>query len=305
MADKTDDAQGSFRLLAPAKVNLFLHVTGKRDDGYHMLESLVVFADIGDDITASPAHDIELQIDGPQSKGLVSDQAENLIVSAARSLQPSGAATPGVHFHLTKNLPVASGIGGGSSDAASAVRLLEKIWPLDLPATKREDVLLSLGADVPVCYLAEPAMMSGIGETLVPLNGIPKMAMVLANPGVGVPTGGVFKRLSGFSDPGIGADVPQGDFSDFIRYLSVCRNSLEQPALEIEPVIGDVLREMARLPDCALARMSGSGATCFGLFEDIDKAQSAAAALRSSHPDWWVDSGQVLQKRPVLRQVNP
>ena len=299
MAAQPNDFHGSLRLLAPAKINLFLHVTGRRDDGYHTLESLVVFADIGDDLAVRSAPDVRLHIEGPQSATLVDDQAENLIMRAAKALRPSTNNSPGAAFTLMKHLPVASGIGGGSSDAASAVRLLEALWRLDLDDTSISQTLLDLGADVPVCHYGRPALMSGIGEVLTPWEPLPPLYVVLANPRVGVPTGAVFKRLERFSPLGLGTQPPadQG-FEAFVEFLSGCHNSLERPALTIEPVVGRVLEAMGELPGCALNRMSGSGATCFGLFADGNAAREGARVLAERHPDWWVAGGQILKTRP-------
>ena len=306
MSDDAVGSQGSLRLLAPAKVNLCLHVTDRRADGYHTLDSLIIFADIGDEITAMPADDIALEITGPQAGILNADTAENLIISAARRFQELVGTQSGVHFHLVKNLPVASGIGGGSSDAASGIRLLEKLWSAHPPATQLADLLVGLGADVPMCHLTKPAFASGIGEELTPLTNFPKAWILLVNPLVEVPTGAIFKRLSKFADP-----VPEDQFNDLrsfedlISFLKQCRNSLEAPAIEVEPVIAEVLEEMSGLPGCALARMSGSGATCFGLFSNQGKAAAAAAALRANYPAWWIEQGPVLSDQPAIKMLAP
>ena len=304
MSQIAGGSQGSLRLLAPAKVNLCLHVTSRREDGYHTLDSLVVFAGVGDELTATPADDISLDISGAQAGILHADTAENLIISAARRFQDLTGTKAGVHFDLVKNLPVASGIGGGSSDAAAGIRLLEDLWSAHLPTAQLADLLVGLGADVPMCHLAQPAFASGIGEELRPLTRLPKACIVLANPLIEVPTGAIFKRLDGFADPVApdGLDDLQS-FDDLIAFLKQCLNSLEAPAIEVEPVIADVLSEMSGLPGCALARMSGSGATCFGLFSNQGQAAAAASALRANYPDWWIEQGPVLSDQPAIKTL--
>ncbi len=299
MQDVSQGGNGSFGLLAPAKINLFLHVTGKRDDGYHTLDSLIVFADIGDRLAVRPGEGLSLHIDGPQSQILNTDTAENLIIRAARAVQAHSGSASGAEFHLTKELPVASGIGGGSSDAASAIRLLEEIWTVGYTLEERDALLVDLGADVPMCYGARPALARGIGEVLTPIDTLPDMALVLANPGIGVATGPIFKRLAGFAPPveTIGA---VRSFDVLIGMLERYGNSLEAPAIDCEPIIQDVITAMGALPSCALARMSGSGATCFGLFLTQSDAAAAAEQLRSQHPAWWIANGRVLKEPPEI-----
>lgn len=303
MQDVSQGGNGSFGLLAPAKINLFLHVTGKRDDGYHTLDSLIVFGEIGDLLTARPGKGLSLHIDGPQSQILNADAAENLIIRAARAVQAHSGSVPGVEFRLTKELPVASGIGGGSSDAASAIRLLEKIWPVRYTREERDALLVDLGADVPMCYAARPALARGIGEVLTPIDMLPDMAVVLANPGIGVATGAIFKKLAGFAPSVEGVDAADS-FDGLISMLERYGNSLEAPAIECAPVIRDVITAIADLPGCGLARMSGSGATCFGLFPTQGQASAATEQLRSQYPDWWVASGRVLKEPPAIMPLS-
>ncbi len=289
-------------LFAPAKINLFLHVTGRRADGYHTLQSLIVFADVGDEVRIRPADRLDLSIDGPQAPTLTEDPVENLILRAAKGLQQAAGVSAQARFELTKDLPVASGIGGGSSDAAAAFRLAEALWQSELLPEQRDALLLALGADVPVCYFAKPAVASGIGEILTPLRSLPELSILLVNPRVAVPTGAIFKRLerfdAGLEDP-LDA-LPQDGFGGFIDVLSSCRNSLETPARQVEPVISQVLSAIQELPNCSLSRMSGSGATCFGLFETLDQASHAAQQLRLEQPGWWIESGSVLSARPAI-----
>ncbi len=265
---------------APAKVNLTLHVTGQRADGYHLLESLVVFVGIGDRITVSDADSLHLSVTGPREAG-VPTGPENLVLKAASALGGTGA-----RIVLDKHLPAAAGIGGGSSDAAATLRALSALWGADLPA----DNGLGLGADVPVCLRAGPCLMSGVGEVLADVPALPPLWMVLVNPGVEVPTPAVFKGLSRKDNPAM-SPVPEGlDAADFAAWLSTQRNDLEPPARAIAPVITDVLGAIAG-QGALIARMSGSGATCFGLYADQGAAAHAARAIKEKAPAWWVDHG--------------
>jgi len=265
---------------ASAKINLFLHVGNKRDDGFHPLQSLAVFTDAGDVLAIEPAPILSLSIDGPFAAGL-SGEGDNLVTRAARTLGTNGAK-----LTLTKNLPVASGIGGGSADAAASLRGLSELWSTnaDLHA-----IGANLGSDIPVCIDSVPAFIEGRGEILRPLESLPRIAMLLVNPGVAVPTRDVFAALKTRS--GVDMALPRGHFrdtADLLRFLETKRNDLEAPALQIQPVIGDVLKAIAALPGALMTRMSGSGATCFGLFADDDCCGRAAAAMAKAHPDWWI-----------------
>ncbi|OYV33349.1 MAG: 4-(cytidine 5'-diphospho)-2-C-methyl-D-erythritol kinase, partial [Rhodospirillales bacterium 20-64-7] len=254
---------------APAKVNLYLHVTGKRADGYHLLDSLAVFPAVGDLLQAVPAEALTLRVTGPFAGGLQGEQ-DNLILRAARRLKPDGTAA----ITLEKRLPVASGIGGGSADAAAALRLLAGLWGLDAPDA---GMALALGADVPVCLASRPVRMQGIGEILQPAPGLPAFGMVLVNPGVAVPTPAVFKARQGGYGPV--ADLPAAwpDASATARDLARFGNDLQPAAIGLQPVIAEVLAALAVLPGALLSRMSGSGATCFALFETAAAASMAAA----------------------------
>ncbi len=276
---------------APAKVNLYLHVTGKRADGYHLLDSLAVFPAVGDVLRALPAEALSLTVTGPFA-GTLQAEPGNLVLRAARALDAYGVAA----LELEKNLPIASGIGGGSADAAAALRLLAGLWGLkpDLQA-----LALSLGADVPVCLAAAPARMGGIGEVLSPAPALPPFGILLVNPGVAVPTPAVFKaRQGGFSPP---AALPAAwpDATLMARDLARCTNDLEAPAISIQPVIGEVLAHLGRLPGALLAPMSGSGATCFALFGSADEAAAAIQAI--SRPGWWCWGGGLYEgRKPVI-----
>ena len=277
---------------APAKINLYLHVTGKRADGYHLLDSLVVLADIGDQITATPSDILSLNYTGPFAKGLPPAKS-NLVLHAAERLKDAFGVSTGAALTLNKALPVASGIGGGSADAAATLRALCTLWHLDITHPKVADLALSLGADVPVCLRGQSAIMRGIGEDIRPVDHLPPLSLILINPGVEVSTPAVFKaRTSAFSNR---VEIP-GTFNDasaFHAFLKTTQNDLEPPAMGLQPIIGDVLEALRALPGVVLARMSGSGATCFGIVENVDAALTGAQSLSASHPRWWVQATSV------------
>ena len=262
--------------LARAKINLCLHVTGQRDDGYHLLDSLVVFADIGDMITVELSDKFSLEIDGPFASGL-SIQEDNLVLKAAKIFSPY---CNGAKLKLTKNLPVASGIGGGSADAAATLRAMAKLTSVDLPI----DAGLSLGADVPVCLREQSCRMQGIGDLITPQTNIPQLAAVLIRPNVAVSTPVIFKAITDKNNSGI--DKYKG--VDFTDYLRMQRNDLETPACGYAPEINTCLNALNN-QGAALARMSGSGATCFGIFDGSEAAQKAANKLSDAFPDYWVN----------------
>ncbi|RAP42399.1 4-(cytidine 5'-diphospho)-2-C-methyl-D-erythritol kinase [Rhodovulum viride] len=268
---------------APAKINLTLHVTGQREDGYHLLDSLVVFADIGDRLTLERAEDLSLSVSGPRAGGVPVD-GRNLVLKAAALFGPG----PGAAIRLDKRLPAAAGIGGGSSDAAAALRGLAALWGRDLPGP---EAVLSLGADVPVCLAPGPVRMRGVGEEILPAPALPDFGLMLVNPGVEVPTPAVFKGLVR-KDNAPMPDLPNWTSAAVLaEWLAGQRNDLEPPARAEAPVIGEVLAAIAASPGCLLARMSGSGATCFGIYPDRAAAEHAAILLRESRPGWWVEAG--------------
>lgn len=275
---------------APAKINLFLHVGEKRDDGFHELESLAVFAQVGDTLTFTPSDSLTLELDGPFAAGL--DVGEhNLVLRAARALATHSGQRAAAAIKLTKNLPVASGIGGGSSDAAATLRGLVRLWGLNVSWSELRAIAATLGSDVPVCVESHAAWMEGRGERLTPAGALPEMAMVLVNPGVSVSTGDAFRTLNSRSGVGkVNHAARMQTHSDLLTILKLTTNDLEAPARVIAPVIGDVLDELARMPGAEFWRMSGSGATCFALFEDGSAAELAAIALSHSHPHWWVQA---------------
>ena len=270
--------------LARAKINLALHVTGQREDGYHLLDSLVAFAEIGDTVRVARADSLSLTTSGPMAAGLPVGDA-NLVLRAARLF----GADLGAAIHLTKRLPIASGIGGGSADAAAALLALSDLWSLPLPPP---EAILTLGADVPVCLSGRPARMQGIGEIVTRLGApLPDAWLVLTNPGVAVATPLIFRTLTHKTNPPLPESLgPWPDLSALAQVLKAQRNDLSPPACALEPVILEALADLVAQPDCALARMSGSGATCFGLFPSGPAAEAAAKALRRRHPDWWTAS---------------
>ncbi len=275
---------------APAKVNLFLHVLGRLPNGYHTLDSLAVFAGIGDSLAAFPSDALSLTIDGPYGAGLAAD-ANNLVLRAANALAKEAGIAPRARLALTKRLPVASGIGGGSSDAAACLRLLGGLWQVTMPGDVLHRIALGLGADVPVCLARRPARMGGVGEVLGPVPVLPPFGLLLVNPGVAVSTAAVFRRLMRFSAR---ADLPQGwdNAAAMAADLALVGNDLETAALAVCPAIGGVLAAIRTLDSCLLARMSGSGATCFGLFPGT--AEAAAAATRLAQHGWWCWGGACL-----------
>jgi 4-diphosphocytidyl-2-C-methyl-D-erythritol kinase len=267
--------------IARAKVNLALHVVGRRADGYHLLDSLVAFADFGDVVTAEPAPSLSLSITGPMAAGL-SAGSDNLVLKAAQMLgSPLGAA-----ITLEKRLPIASGIGGGSADAAATMQALGALWGCALPDAGQ---VLALGADVPVCLAGQSCRMAGIGDQISPLA-LPPAHLVLVNPGVGLSTAAVFGALLCRDNPPLPPAAPMPDAVALAAYLGHCRNDLEAPALSLVPQIGAVLAALQGQTGCLLARMSGSGATCFGLFASASAAVAAATALRAQSGAWWVQA---------------
>lgn len=269
---------------ARAKINLSLRVLGRRADGYHELSSLVVFAGVGDRLSFKAADHLSLDVTGPFGASL-HEEADNLVLRAARALRAASGCAKGAHIVLDKRLPVASGIGGGSADAAAALRGLSRLWGV---SADLEELALGLGADVPVCLESVPALMEGIGERLRPVPPLPPLHLVLVNPGVGVSTGEVFRLLAAPALPDrLPVDVlwREGGFFD---WLAARPNDLEAPSRKVCPEIGGVIEALAATRGCLLARMSGSGATCFGLYADEGSAGTAAQGLRERHPGWWI-----------------
>ncbi|MBF0093786.1 MAG: 4-(cytidine 5'-diphospho)-2-C-methyl-D-erythritol kinase [Alphaproteobacteria bacterium] len=285
-------------LLAPAKVNLFLHVVGRRDDGYHVLDSLVAFAGVGDLLRFEAADSLTLTVEGPQA-AVLAGEADNIVLKAARRLAEAGGVAPRAAIYLDKRLPVASGIGGGSADAAAALRGLSRLWGVSLTEEAMGELALGLGADVPVCLYGRPASMGGIGERLDPAPSLPPAWLVLVNPGRPLSTPAVFRRRAEMFPGGRFSRAaplaePPADAVALALALSLRGNDLMAAAISVEPEVDAVLRAISATEDCLLARMSGSGATCFGLFASPDSAGAAARRLEAAHPGWWVAAARLL-----------
>jgi 4-diphosphocytidyl-2-C-methyl-D-erythritol kinase len=282
-----------------AKVNLTLRVVGRRVDGYHDLESVVAFADCADRLTLSPGAELDLKMAGPLAAAC-GETSDNLVLKAARLL---GQRVPDLKvgsFTLDKLLPVAAGIGGGSADAAAALRLLAQLNGLSLDDERLAEVALLTGADVPVCLASRACDMTGVGETLLPLS-LPIMPCVMVNPRVPVATRDVFNALGlrngellvGATDIFRGTAWPEAGASveDWVEVLAASSNDLEEPATRTQPVIGEVISALSATNGAWLARMSGSGATCFAIYENTAEAGRAADKIRLDHPGWWVHAG--------------
>jgi 4-diphosphocytidyl-2-C-methyl-D-erythritol kinase len=272
---------------APAKVNLTLRVLCRRADGYHDIESLVAFAGVGDALTFTPGDDLALTVGGPTAAP-AGDVADNLVLKAARALAERVTGVRLGRFTLSKRLPVAAGLGGGSADAAAALRLLARANALALDDPRLSQAARAIGADVPVCLDPRPRRMRGIGDILSDPLDLPRLFAVLVNPGVAVATADVFAALSA---PPAGQSAPAAQplgSAPLLAEIAGGRNDLEAPAIELEPAIADVLAVLRKLPDCRLARMSGSGPTCFGLFDSSRAASAAGRTLRVGYPAWWV-----------------
>jgi 4-diphosphocytidyl-2-C-methyl-D-erythritol kinase len=278
---------------AAAKVNLYLHVAPPTPDGYHPIASLMAFADVGDTVAAQPADALSLAIEGPFGAGL-SAEADNLVLRAARALlRHAGRPDAGARLVLTKALPIAAGLGGGSSDAGAALRLLNDMLRLGLAEGALEAVAASIGADGAACLRGRLLIAQGRGEQLSPAPPLPPLPAVLINPGVPSPTGPVYRAYDASGAPG-GADLPKAPAlskpADVAAWLATCRNDLEPPALALEPRIAEALGALRSAPQTLLGRMSGSGATCFALCATLADAQALAAELSAQHPSWWVQS---------------
>ncbi len=277
---------------APAKVNLTLRVFGRRADGYHELESLVVFAGCGDTLRFAPGGELALTVRGPGAEQ-AGDNADNLVLKAARALE---ARSPGIRlgtFDLDKQLPVAAGLGGGSADAAAALRLIARANSLAIGAPRFQEAARTTGSDVPVCLDPRPRVMRGIGDLLSEPITLPPMPAILVNPGVPVPTKDVFANWKPQATPvpldqAVLAQLKTRDL--LLEFLALQANDLEAPAIAVAPVIAEVLAALRNLPSCALARMSGSGATCFALFRNAGEAMIAAGMLHRRYPQWWVQA---------------
>jgi 4-diphosphocytidyl-2-C-methyl-D-erythritol kinase len=291
------------RAFAPAKINLYLHVLGRRTDGYHWLDSLVAFADIGDAVAAAPADTLTLTVSGPEAEAVAGLGDGNLVLRAARLLMARAGIAAGAALHLDKRLPAAAGIGGGSSDAAAALRALSRLWDHPLDEQSLTALAPELGADVPACLAALPLWVGGIGDELEPAATFPEAGIVLANPRRSLPTAAVFQRRSGpFSAPGRFDPMPP-DIAGLAAALASRHNDLTEAALALVPEIGAVIERLAGLSGALLTRMSGSGATCFALFADRAVALAAGRALALAEPGWWSVAGALLSEPPPVAEM--
>ena len=290
---------------APAKINLTLRVVGRRADGYHELESLVVFAGVGDRLTLEPGPETTLAIEGPHAL-VCGPDADNLVLKAERALRVALGKIEGGHFRLEKNLPVAAGIGGGSADAAAALRLLARVngLPGDHPALAA--AALETGADVSVCLACKARVMRGVGERLSPPLALSALPAVLVNPGVPLSTRDVFKAFAGMhgSDKPLPTVPAETDAATLIDFLAATGNDLTAPAVACAPAVGEVLDALLELPNVRLARMSGSGPTCFALFDGAAQAAAAAKQLKAARPGWWVEA-TTLGSADAVPRVRP
>lgn len=272
---------------AHAKINLALHVTGQRSDGYHLIDSLVTFTEAGDRIDAAPAEADRFTLSGPFAASLQgADETCNLVLKARDALRAAfaarGESAPFVHLHLEKNLPVSSGIGGGSADAAATIRVLERLWQAHLPDAERDRLALKLGADLPMCLRSRPLIARGIGEEITPVH-LPALPILLVNPLKPVSTPAIFRLLTNKENPPMPAFGP----GDTLASLKPLRNDLQGPAERLEPAISTVLERLAA-SGAPVVRMSGSGATCFALYADHPSLYRAAEALKATEPDWFI-----------------
>jgi 4-diphosphocytidyl-2-C-methyl-D-erythritol kinase len=281
---------------APAKINLALHVTGRRADGYHSLEMLVAFAEVGDELEAAPADRDSLSVTGPFAKGLIGADG-NLVLRALAAFRVRwpDALPEGVALKLRKNLPIAAGLGGGSADAAAALRLLAQLSAVPVSFADLLELALPLGADVPMCLYSRPAEVRGLGEIVLPLKHFPELHIVLVNPLEAVATADVFRRLERRDNPGLPElGDPMVRPAQLALWLSETRNDLEPPAIAIVPAINELIAAMGIASGCILARMSGSGATVFGLFGSSAQAHQAAHDLREKWPGYWVAASPLI-----------
>ncbi|MCF8495408.1 MAG: 4-(cytidine 5'-diphospho)-2-C-methyl-D-erythritol kinase [Alphaproteobacteria bacterium] len=281
---------------APAKINLYLHVTGRRPDGYHSLDSLVAFADTGDLLTLEPAKDFSFSIEGPFAGMFRGGEnggdlhSSNLVVRAVRAMAEIARQTPRFRVVLTKNLPLASGLGGGSADAAAVLRALCDLWDLPMDDPRLLPLMMGLGTDVPVCLNSVPARLRGAGEILEDAPALPPLPAVLIHPDIPCPTSAVFARYAGPFSQSPSLPETFGSPEDLIAFLKDRDNDLYPAAAALVPEITQALESLSAFETCLLARMAGSGSSCFGLFSTEEAARNASGILAARHPGWWVKS---------------
>ena len=284
--------------LAPAKLNLSLRIIGERADGshlngYHLLDSLVAFLEWGDTLSVQAADELTLTLAGPYANA-AGDVSHNSILKAARALQSWAGISQGAHITLDKHIPVGAGLGGGSTDAAAALRVLCELWKLSPDEKILQAIALGIGADVPACLLGRPLYMRGIGEIITPAASLPPLWVMLVNDGSSLLTADVYRCYEHAERAEVDTYTGASDAQTLATYLKACRNDLEPAAQSLCPAIADVLTALAQTPNCLLARMCGSGATCFGLYASNQAVQAAAQQLRKQKPGWWIITSRVL-----------
>jgi 4-diphosphocytidyl-2-C-methyl-D-erythritol kinase len=280
------------RLFAPAKINLFLHVGDERANGYHELQSIMAFADVGDELAIEPASALTLAVEGPFAGGLKAEP-DNIVLKAARALAARAGVAAAARITLVKNLPVASGIGGGSTDAAAALRGLSKLWRVNLTEADLQEIAISLGSDVPVCLKGRPCWVEGAGEKLTIIPMFPLLHAVLVNPGVAVSTAEAYRTVQTKSGTGHEHPATFRDANALVGFLETARNDLEEPAIRLAPIVREVMASLCEEQSTLLARMSGSGATCFGLYGSPEAAREVAMKVSQAHPQWWVKAAKI------------
>ena len=283
----------TFDILAPAKINLFLHDTGKRDDGYHNLQSALTFTDIGDRLVFESHDGFFVDVDGPFAHELFSPQ-DNIVYKAARALAAEYKKPLTGKILLQKNLPVAAGMGGGSSDAATTLIGLYRLWHLPEEYERLQKVGRSLGADVPACIVRKPVWVESMGEKMTRLPDMPELHLVLVNPMENLLTADVFGAFREKFSPPLQFQGRKKTLREWIADLKMYRNDLTDPAKRLCPVIGDILSMIEQTTGCVIARMTGSGATCFGIYESPEQANAAAHKIRHAQPDWWVTAAKTV-----------
>ncbi len=280
---------------AHAKITLFLHVTGKRESGYHELDALVAFTQAGDTVSVQSADALTLEVEGPYAEQCGA-MDQNLVLRAAKLLQVQTARTQGAKITLTKKLPVAAGLGGGSSDAATALKLLCRLWSLPLSPAELAEMALPLGSDLPVCIHAAPARMTGIGEKVTPIASMQPMPVLLVNPNIPLSTPDVYAAYHYSPSPYVSPQINTDDPMALLIGLERTHNHLQSAAISLVPEIAPMLLEIQQQLGCRLARLCGSGPTCYALFESSLEMAHAAISLRNAHPNWWVCETKLLPR---------
>lgn len=285
----------TFTLLAPAKINLFLHILGRRADGYHLLQSVMVFVTVGDRLTFTRHDSLFIDIEGPYA-GDVAAPKDNLVYKAAQALAAEYKVPAVAEIRLEKNLPVASGMGGGSSDAATTLKGLAQLWGLPEEQGRMQKLAATIGADVPACLMRKPVWAEGIGEKMMRLTDMPDMNLVLVTPPTPTPTPEVFKQYQRNFSPPIQFMGRRKSMHEWIADLKIYRNDLTEAAVRVSPEIRPALQSLRETTGCHIARLSGSGATCFGIYENAAAAAAAVNKLKQIHPGWWITTAGLLRE---------